>query len=181
MITKEKLDEMGNIALMEAESIFGKREKTNFKGFEFWDEPPQLRGDRIAGYTIYTSRSAEQIENTTIFQLSHEVIHLLSPTSKLNVSVFEEGWATSFSLNRIDILFGEPERNRFIDHLKIKNGEYFEAYSIVSGITDVYTQITSIREKFPNKIFSDLTPEDLKDFIPDLGLRNRLTAKFKAN
>ncbi len=130
MITEEKLNEMGNIALMDAESIFGKREKTNFKGFEFWDEPPQLKGDIGVGYTIYISRSAEQIEVSAIFELSHEVIHLLSPTSKVNVSVFEEGWATLFSLNRIGGQFGRRIQQQQQGYPVCQDSGYYDRYNM---------------------------------------------------
>ncbi|MGF1644343.1 MAG: hypothetical protein ACFCUJ_11905, partial [Thiotrichales bacterium] len=60
------------------------------------------------------TRSALHDTRQLIFQLSHEVFHLVSPT-RLAVNIFEEGLATEFSLDSCR-RFGYPVGDGYIDN-----------------------------------------------------------------
>jgi hypothetical protein len=86
-------------ALAEAEKRFGSRDPTFFyAGHEFIDGNPctWYPGDRCH-IVIQLGKECLTDFNRAIYQLSHEVIHLLAPTGGEPANNLEEGLATWFS------------------------------------------------------------------------------------
>lgn len=85
--------------LAEAENRYGERDRAyTILGVEFGGEIPNTwyPGDRKQ-VSVKLSLEARDRPHQAVFQLAHEVIHLLSPTGKTGTNVFEEGLATLFA------------------------------------------------------------------------------------
>jgi len=85
--------------LVEAERRYGPRDPSYTPlGIEFCRDGPMVwyPGDR-RHISIMLSESASTDPARAIFQLAHEVVHLLSPTGVRNAPIFEEGLATLFA------------------------------------------------------------------------------------
>lgn len=84
--------------LADAETLFGQRDK-NFTplGIEFHGDRPMIwyPGNRNH-VSIMLTESARSDYKQAIFQLAHEVVHLLSPSGGANAPVVEEGLAAIF-------------------------------------------------------------------------------------
>jgi len=83
--------------LSEAEKKFGDRNNIyEIIGIKFHEFLPQIK---IISNKIEILLSKGALSNSAVFiyQLSHEAVHLLSPTSFGNVSFLEEGIATHFA------------------------------------------------------------------------------------
>ena len=84
--------------LADAEIMFGPRDMSYTPlGIEFYGDRPFVwyPGDRKHVSIILTDR-ARSDTNRAIFQLAHEVIHLLAPTGGANAPVVEEGLAALY-------------------------------------------------------------------------------------
>jgi len=86
-------------AMREAESLYGPRDKNYFfAGFEFCKDAPQLwYPGNCMRVVMQLNINAMNDAGLAAYQLSHEVIHLLSPTGGRNANVMEEGLALYFS------------------------------------------------------------------------------------
>lgn len=86
-------------AMGEAELLFGPRDKNYFfAGFEFCEEGPQLwYPGNCMHVVMQLNINAISNAGLSAYQLSHEVIHLLSPTGGRNANNLEEGLAQYFS------------------------------------------------------------------------------------
>lgn len=86
-------------ALREVEDLFGPKAPGFFyAGHEFRNSNPQLWFPGNCGHVVMQlSLECMQDFNQAIFQLSHEVVHLLGPQAKGNSTHLEEGMATWFS------------------------------------------------------------------------------------
>lgn len=82
--------------LREAEEKYGPRDSAwTPLGIEFSGEIPQLWfPGNINHISIMLTDSARSNPRQAVFQLAHEVIHLLSPSGRQNANVLEEGLAT---------------------------------------------------------------------------------------
>jgi len=86
-------------ALHKAETLYGPRDTSYFfAGFEFGPTNPRVwyPGDR-KHIVIQLSSIARVSFPHAIYQLAHEVVHLLAPSGGRNANVLEEGLATHFS------------------------------------------------------------------------------------
>lgn len=84
--------------LDEAEMMFGPRDISYTPlGIEYYGDRPFVwyPGDR-KHISIILTDSARMNTNQAIFQLAHEIIHLLSPTGSASAPVVEEGIAALF-------------------------------------------------------------------------------------
>jgi hypothetical protein len=164
-INEAQLNEIGAEALKYAESLLGVRQEARFNGFKYWDEDkqPELSGNAEIGYTIYISTSAIENETEAIFQISHEVIHLLSPTTFDNVSVLEEGLATFFSLFYLKHLGLKETANSYLKHLSSESKylKYYDAYKRIEIIDNLFGEIKALREANKEIKFSDITGDNL--------------------
>ncbi|MHC2278077.1 hypothetical protein ACVME8_004688 [Bradyrhizobium diazoefficiens] len=93
--------------LAEAEARFGPRDPTwTPLGIEFDGDVPHIwyPGNRRHVSVVLTELARQDVKRA-LFQLSHETIHLLSPTGGAEAPVIEEGLATMFS-NQISARYG---------------------------------------------------------------------------
>ncbi|WP_374632870.1 hypothetical protein [Ferrovibrio sp.] len=88
----------------EAEKVFGPKDNgIPFVGFWHYPQSESNAKPRIYHYTkpfgcgIWLTYLAQQYEVNMVFQISHEVVHLLSPIGREHTSTLEEGMATWFS------------------------------------------------------------------------------------
>jgi hypothetical protein len=180
LITEERLNIIGQSVLAKAENLFGKREPHKFHGFKFWNNnnSPQLIGEPITGYFIFISDFAKKTESEANFQIAHEVVHLLSPTSLINVSTLEEGLATCFSIEHLKEIGFEQIALINTTHLEINYNKYYSALEMVRQVNDLFLTAKLLRDKFFYKKLSDLGRDDLLEFIPSLEIVERLSKKF---
>lgn len=97
---------LAELYLAEAEEMFGKRIGYRFDGLRFHNLRPQVIQTRShvqneqPGFMVMLNGHASHDEKDGIFQLAHEVIHLLSPVAfddKNELNYLEEGLAVYFS------------------------------------------------------------------------------------
>lgn len=107
IVNDEYYQELLPILLMEAEELFGKKNKYHYAGLSYHNFPPkvilcedQLQFGVEAFKVLLNGKGAFQNRTDGIFQLSHEVVHLISPIEQdegNEVNYLEEGMACYFS------------------------------------------------------------------------------------
>lgn len=133
-------------------------------GVEFGDlDNPKIwhPGNRRA-VSILLAKSARHDSNRALFQLAHEVVHILSPSGKNEGLRIEEGVATLFADER-SAYHGWGYHTGDPQYLSAKK-DVHELLSIDAGA------IKAIRSKQPN--FMLITPELIKETVP--GVSNEL-------
>ncbi len=156
--------------LKNAEQRYGKRdlswtllgvEFSNLKHPEIWYP---FVSDGRKHIIIQLTKTASKNEKEALFQLSHEVIHLLSPAGLEGSSVFEEGLATYFSIINLQKL------NYDINQDYISEKKYQQAYQLVADLYKNFDQteakIKQLRHQ--TKKISDITPEQFTKAFPGL-------------
>jgi hypothetical protein len=144
-----------------AEQRYGKRDQSwTLLGVEFTnlDQPeiwyPFISKNR-KHLIIQLTKNASKNEKEALFQLSHEVIHLLSPAGKEGSTVFEEGLATYFSIANMKTL------NYDIDEHYIAEKKYKQAYKLIDNLyknfPNTEDRIKTLRGQV--KRIRDITPE----------------------
>lgn len=146
--------------LREAEARFGPRDpEWTPLGIEFGGENPSTwyPGD---GKTVSIKLSTRAADNPrrALFQLAHEVIHLLSPGRPEVTPVIEEGVATFFSLE-ISARFG----------LDFRYGDraYNYAAERVSELLKIAPDAVK-RLRHERLAFFDFTPEFIREVLPSV-------------
>ncbi len=93
--------------LNDAEQMFGPRDMSYTPvGIEFYGDRPQVWYPGINKHiSIILTDSAREDPAQAIFQLAHEVTHLLSPTGGANAPVVEEGLSALFQ-QRANEIYG---------------------------------------------------------------------------
>lgn len=179
------LDTLVDNLRTESEILFGKPlNEWNYLGVEFRDDGPSLLYYPESGnITICLSNHVKTDSRQLIFQLAHEVCHLLYPSKTLSKNstiktiVLNEGISTYFQIKKMEDFFELGQAT--IDSLKELNPNYFEAYVLVNTlITQDPESIKKLRIQKPK--VDDLEPNDFKvlDFeISDL-IKNKLVADF---
>jgi hypothetical protein len=121
--------------LIEAEELFGKRlSNYEYMGIELnEDGPPQIWYPQGKYVVIQVSQSVMDSYPQAIFQISHEVIHLLSPNGRPNTNNLEEGLATYFSKIMTDRDSGDVN----YAFGNIQKSKYFRPFEIVSALLAV--------------------------------------------
>ncbi len=171
-------------ALREAELRYGERDHSwTILGVEFSaGNQPQIwypYSDKNEKYIIVQlTKKASCDDKEALFQLSHEVIHLLSPIGgEAKSTTFEEGLAAYFSIQFL-------KKNGFdvtVDYFGTEG--YKEAYNAVVALydaeQDVDSKIEMLRLENPN--LSQVTKEQfMQAFINiDESLAERLASPFK--
>jgi hypothetical protein len=145
--------------LAEAEERFGPRDATWTPiGIEFGGDNPHVwyPGNR-RHVSIMLSETARENPGLALFQLAHEVIHLLAPTGTKGLApVLEEGLATLFSC--------EISLRYDLDALPL-HPRYLGASSLVQQLLGPYPDaVMRMRERQPN--FHRLTAELIQSVVP---------------
>ena len=147
--------------LTEAESMFGERDKTwTFLGVEFKPNGPSIIYYPNNQVSICLSDSVAEINpynQQFIFQLSHEVCHLLFPTGRTVANNLEEGLATWFSKFFTDKF--DSDKNYAIN--SIKNSNYYDVYLLAENL--IKEDIEAIKKmRQLNNTISDLTEKEIR-------------------
>ena len=159
-------------ALKAAEQKYGERDRSwTILGVEFTKSgPPQVwypgsnDGRRDVIVQLTTNCAGDMIRQ--LFQLSHESIHLLSPTGSGHATVFEEGLAAYFSIVYIQnrLHFG-PNPDQWF-----QNSKYLPAYHIISNVyrihPDADARIRMLRNINKQSLSAGLTPAMLTAVFP---------------
>jgi hypothetical protein len=144
--------------LNEAETRFGPRDKKwTPVGIEFCGAIPHVwyPGDRNHVSIMLTDNAREDARQA-LFQLSHEIIHLLAPTGNNSTLVIEEGLATCFS-TEISVRYGLG--------LHYAVPSYVSAQRLIGVLIESNPQgIKLIRER--EMYFYKFTPELILELCP---------------
>ena len=146
--------------LYEAEQAYGDRDSSwTLLGIEFAGEHPQVwfpGGGSRRHISIMLSEAASLDINLAIFELAHEVIHVLSPSGDRNVPCIEEGLATLNSHDvggRCQIGFQTPP------------SAYLEAEKdVVSLLAIDPNAVKKLRSR--NLSFEGFTPDLIQEVVP---------------
>ena len=170
-------------ALREAEKHYGKRDKSwTLLGVEFTTaKQPQVwypySQDNEKFLIIQLTQKASCNDKEALFQLSHEVIHLLSPAGGgVKTNVFEEGLAAYFSVQFL------KQQGFDVSDKYIGITAYKEAYNAVASLYELEEDADQRIEmlRLENSNLSGLSEEQIIQAFPniDKDLVARLVAKF---
>ncbi len=169
-------------ALREAEKRYGERDRHwTILGVEFTtNNQPQVWypfSDDKKFIIVQLTQKASCDDKEALFQLSHEVIHLLSPTGGgQQASVFEEGLAVYFSIQFLNQLGFQITKNY------IQTAGYKNAYEMVAMLyqqeEDVDKKIEILR--LENNSLSNITKFQFMQMFPNIDdhLAEQLARKF---
>jgi hypothetical protein len=145
--------------LLEAEGIYGQRTNDFIYGGVELNElgPPKIWYPYGKFVVIQVSYPSVFFLPQAIFQISHEVIHVLSPNGKETTNNLEEGLATYFSKIITDRDSGDP--NYAIN--SINPTKYLVPYTLVSDLFIAQPNaIAELRKVQP--VIDRITQEDFK-------------------
>ncbi len=157
--------------LQDAEQHYGKRDHSwTLLGIEFSsDQQPKVwypySQDNEKFIIIQLTQKAYCQEKIAIYQIAHEVIHLLSPLGAGQKSnVLEEGLATYFAIQQL-------EKHHYSQSEDFIASRYYRnAYHVVRQLYALYPdtdqKIRRLRQAFTH--FSILTPKQLQQAFPKL-------------
>ena len=170
-------------ALKEAEKHYGKRDKSwTILGVEFTSKgQPQVwypySGDNEKFIIVQLTQQASCNDKEALFQLSHEVIHLLSPAGGEKTTVLEEGLATYFSIQFV------RQQGYEISADYIGSPSYRAAYDAVLSLYESHEDADKLIEllRLEYSTLSQLSKQQIMQVITgiDESLAERLAAKFK--
>lgn len=155
--------------LLLAEELFGPQANTDwtFVGVEINDRSPHLAYYPEQGsVAISLSHKVRGDSLQLIFQLAHEVAHLLYPTANRPegsvppTTILNEGVSTYFSLVVVERLLGEDAHAKVLQSLRESSPGYFNALTLVSRLL----QVDSFAVKKLRAIQPLLNDVDAEDF-----------------
>ncbi len=150
---------LGNM-LYKAEELFGERDKSyTLLGVEVgaYDYPQTWYPGNRSHIIIQITNTAASDMNLACFQLSHEVIHLLSPSGGSNATNLEEGVAVYFS----DYYMKQVMKDNN-DYLRGADEKYKKAFDIVRSVLDKPEYKYFIKDlRVHQPTFSKLTIDNL--------------------
>jgi hypothetical protein len=180
-MTNERLSEIGNKILQNAESLLGIRQDVSFMGY-FVNErysAPQLTFN-FSYYLIEITSLAKFNESEAEFQIAHEVIHLLTPlNTNESPTVFEEGLATYYSFYYLESINKHAIAEKYKAEILEKRLNYLEAYIAVNQIADLFFKVKLIRHQFPALKLSQFKREHFQKLTDDSDLVDLLIEPFK--
>lgn len=146
-----------------AERAFGERDKSwTLLGVEFsTNDYPQTWYPGVSegrkDIIVQITDSSAQDQKRAIFQMAHEVIHLLSPDGKPNSStVLEEGLATYFSIH-VMLSMGYDISPSYIGSPAYE-AAYWQVKRLIDNHDNAFATIKTLRTDSP---FSQITPKQL--------------------
>jgi hypothetical protein len=121
--------------------------------------------------SVMLTESAALDPNRALFQLAHEVVHLLEPSPLTPTTVFEEGLATMFSHEICT-------REQIAMHSDIPS--YLAAEAALKDLLAIYPDAVRTIRKVIRRPFVDLTSDEILQAVPDapLDLAKTLAEKF---
>lgn len=157
-----KINELATNLISLAERMFGTMTSDwKYRGIEFNDHPPYLAYYPAHG-EVAISLSLKTIDDDIqlIFQLAHEVCHLLYPAMDKQTAtaapsnVINEGISTFFSIFTLRSFFGDETADMARDNLMLHAPNYFAAYELILNLTnrdeDAVKKIRKIQPKINN-------------------------------
>jgi hypothetical protein len=171
-------NQYANALLSKAEHLFLKRDETfRFLGVRLDPEGPHLRFESNGlGVWIELSPSAKDDPDRALYQIAHEVIHLLAPNRAPPTIMLEEGLAVWFSIYGPD--FPHPKyKLTAIRHLYAPNGpaNYRDALDVYNELCAVNLDAVVALRTYELRL-SSLTPNIIQKILPriDANLACRL-------
>lgn len=171
---------LGKILRM-AEKEYGERDKRwTLLGVEFsTDDRPSIwypGGYEAKNIIIQLTRSTSHSEREALFQLTHEVFHVLSPNAEIKSTMLEEGLATYFSIKALQSM------GFTINKKYIANKKYQKAYRLVSQLYENHPETSELIKSLRKQglKISELTADDIQAIFSniDSGLASQLAHKF---
>lgn len=151
--------------LAEAEEIFGPKIDYGYVGLGYHQFAPRTllySKDTVTGrnfFKIELYRKAADDRKDGIFQLSHEVVHLIAPVEQVagnEVNYLEEGMATWFSKRITERATGDPD---FCDAAIASAPKYLKAYQLYTSLTAIDKgAVKKLRAITP--VIANIKPED---------------------
>jgi hypothetical protein len=112
---------------------------------------------------VHLSKACLLDREDAYFQLSHEVVHLISPTGKRDANNLEEGLATYFSIYYMNYVFEDPKG---FWHQEVPYEDYRKAYEVTKKLLDLDRDaIKKLRKN--QKIISKISKEQIMALYPD--------------
>jgi hypothetical protein len=157
------------VLLEEAERLFGPRVEPYpcmFAGLNY-DAPSPRIGFRNGGgkrkyVIIRLSRKSRDDRQESLWELTHECVHLLAPSKKAKIPVLEEGmavWYQSRWVSKCPAAFPETARTEDLGYGAPFDKPYLDAFALVQRLLSRDERIVAkIREVEPwiNKISAEL-------------------------
>lgn len=160
-------------ALQMAEGLYGKRDQRwTVLGVEFADNgQPQVwypgSGEGRSNIVIQLTESAAQNYTVAMFQLAHEVVHVLAPNGTKGATLLEEELASYFSL-----FYVKECLNQELSPEKWVGEQYMPAYQLivhlVKNYDDMPQRIQLLRKKNEGSLSKGLTAQLLQEVFPGL-------------
>lgn len=151
--------------LNRAETMFGKRASGwTFEGVELDANGPHLWfPDPLKQcVSIQLGQSVVEYPNQALYQLSHEVVHLLAPNREPPTIMIEEGLAVKFSLEVPSYADGYVS-----DTMAAMNQNYRDALTLANEVLAIVPDaVPRLRELEP--YFHEWTPDFISQKIPEL-------------
>lgn len=154
---RRDLKRKASALLSKAEAWYGKRDTTwTFTEVTFSPKGPHLYyppgKDKLVEIQLMTGAVGDQ----ALYQLSHEIVHLLAPVRQPPATMLEEGLAVKFSLDA-PIYSNRAYKIAALEDLKT-TVNYGDAYNLVTELlASVPNAIKKLRSKEPN--FFVMTPD----------------------
>lgn len=176
----DELTALAEQLLSLAEDLYGPRATTGwiFVGVEINDRPPYLAYYPDKG-RVAISLSTKVLNNVDqcLFQLAHEVGHLLYPTADRRTSTLpptitlNEGVSTHFSLVALQKLRGEEAYRNAYESLRLHSPNYFAALLLVNRLLEADSgavkKLRAVRPMLNDAVEDDFNTTGL-DVDPDL-------------
>ena len=177
------LNNLLNELLEDAQNLFGELlNDWTFYGIEIKDRQPCLMYYPKTGrVTISLSQKVIEDDMQLVFQLSHEICHLLYPSReresliKNETLVINEGVSTYYSILKMRQYFGNEDE--IIQNIKNHFKDYYFAYTCVKDLLQLDPNaIKLLRKKTPR--IDKLTDKDFGELIIPSELKRNLLVPF---
>ena len=171
--------------LAEAEQMFGPQTEYEYSGLSYYNYAARTElcdSSMLAGHPISKIQlhgKAIDDRKDGVFQLSHEVVHLISPVEQdegNEVNYMKEGMATYFSKLITEYETGDYE---YCDTAMAKHPKYLKAYQLYVSLAETDKDVVKkLRETTP--VIANIQPEYFTKagFIVNTVLIDALLAKF---
>lgn len=152
------LERLAQELLRELERRYGSRDSRYYlERIVFGAEGSPCVDATKHGAVIYLSAAAKTSAAAAVFELAHEVVHLLAPTGGFDSTVLEEGLATMFQHE----IMGRCGMPNFRSSVRA----YLEAEGLLKQLIQLDVDVVAkLRKREPD--FSKWTAEDIQTFVP---------------